>query len=279
MSQDKTKMRHWMERAIELYAAGYDQAEASEIAEKEAWASVRAVRITGEEMSYQEHVLKTEAPVTPELMDRLTKLSTIEFGLFNTLWQIYFQGGNANALKKFIFYGKHDAIDKHREKWTTQMVLRRPTRLEITNALATLCEDVKYARIVHAILGKIDEVGELCGHLFEVLFEDKELDPVNVMEESGDGLWYDGILLDAVGFDFPTTMQRNIAKLQKRYEGGFSEKAAAEENRDRAGERKALEGRPTTYAELEAQGDHTTQLQRLADDGGPNYPIIDGEIE
>jgi len=59
------------------------------------------------------------------------------------------------------------------------------------------------------------------------------------MEEVGDILWYCAIILKYTGHTFGDAMERNIAKLEKRYPDKFTEEDAV--NRDLVSERKELE--------------------------------------
>lgn len=53
--------------------------------------------------------------------------------------------------------------------------------------------------ILHASLGLVTEVGELCDHLKRVLAYGVPFDPVNVMEEAGgDTMWYAALLCDTL---------------------------------------------------------------------------------
>lgn len=94
-------------------------------------------------------------------------------------------------------------------------------------------------RLEHAAIGICTEGGELLDALKKVIFYGKELDTTNMKEEVGDILWYLAILCDALGTDFDTEMQRNIAKLKARYPQKFTSENAL--NRDLEKERKVLE--------------------------------------
>lgn len=94
-------------------------------------------------------------------------------------------------------------------------------------------------RILHAAVGLNTEQGELQDALKKHLFYGKPLDKVNLAEEMGDVFWYLAILADALGVDFETVMNKNIAKLKARYGSKFSEEKAL--NRDLETERKILE--------------------------------------
>lgn len=98
----------------------------------------------------------------------------------------------------------------------------------------------KSARLVHAALGKLTEIGEFADELKKHIFYGKPLDPVNLMEEIGDGAWYDALALDSMGgSDLDFVLEKVIAKLKKRYPEKFTEKDAL--NRDLEAERKVLE--------------------------------------
>jgi NTP pyrophosphatase (non-canonical NTP hydrolase) len=100
--------------------------------------------------------------------------------------------------------------------------------------------NMKIARLLHAILGIISEAGELADALKKHIIYGKQLDDINVMEETGDLSWYEVIALHACKFTFEEAMERNIAKLKARFGDKFTEAAALTRNLDR--ERKTLEG-------------------------------------
>ena len=94
-------------------------------------------------------------------------------------------------------------------------------------------------RVLHAAIGIATEAGELLDALKKQFYYLKIRDPVNIMEEFGDLLWYIAIGLDACGSTMEQAMERNIAKLKARYGDKFSSEAAL--NRDLDTERKTLE--------------------------------------
>lgn len=102
-------------------------------------------------------------------------------------------------------------------------------------------------RVFHAIIGKATEAGELLSALHEAVFLAMPLDLTNLAEEVADGWWYDGVLIDECGWDVEKMQQMLIAKLQKRYPEGFTEKDAQE--RDLEGEREVLDGHLSTSTE------------------------------
>lgn len=95
------------------------------------------------------------------------------------------------------------------------------------------------SRIDHAIKGLVTEAGELEDVLKKQFIYGKAIDRVNLVEEAGDILWYLALLLRTLESSFEEAMEKNVAKLKKRFPEGFSEERAL--NRDLVEERKVLE--------------------------------------
>lgn len=102
-------------------------------------------------------------------------------------------------------------------------------------------------RLLHGTTGIQTESGELADGVKRHVFYGKPLDVVNVKEEIGDLMWYVALLCNALELNLGEVMGLNIAKLQKRYPDKYTDELAAEENRDREGERKILEGENKGY--------------------------------
>ncbi len=100
--------------------------------------------------------------------------------------------------------------------------------------------DVVLSRVMHAMLGLVSEIGELADAIKKHLIYDKQLDLVNLVEESGDLDWYRALLADALGVGFEAAWEKNIAKLRARYPDRFTSERAL--TRDLDAERAALEG-------------------------------------
>lgn len=96
------------------------------------------------------------------------------------------------------------------------------------------------ARILHATIGLSTEAGELLDALKKSLYYGKELDEVNLKEETGDLFWYLAILADSLDIDFEFIMSSNIEKLKARYGDKFTSERALQ--RDLLKEREVLEG-------------------------------------
>lgn len=93
-------------------------------------------------------------------------------------------------------------------------------------------------KLVHSILGMFSESVELLEILLDYLLWDKRIDEVNLVEEFGDHNWYQNLGLKHLGVEFEETLERNIAKLAKRYPDKFNVEAAF--NRDLEAEREVL---------------------------------------
>jgi NTP pyrophosphatase (non-canonical NTP hydrolase) len=112
------------------------------------------------------------------------------------------------------------------------------TDLDDYGKMAERCQDETTLKIIHAVMGMVTEAGELMDAVKRHLIYGKSLDFVNLMEENGDSFWYQALLARASGFTFDQSMDRNIAKLLKRFPEKFNEERAL--NRDLDAEREAL---------------------------------------
>jgi len=140
-----------------------------------------------------------------------------------------------DAIKKTLFYGRDAGV---------------PAPLNESSAtLASLPDWIaedgseeaqrNAINIIHGIIGKATEAGELLEALAATAIEGGTFDGVNAVEEVGDGFWYDAILLRALGSNFGKAQRVNIAKLRARFPNAFTEYDA--NNRDLFAEREILE--------------------------------------
>lgn len=135
-----------------------------------------------------------------------------------------------DEIKKALFYGKYaPGLVEHG-------ILTNCLGLDLS-AVHPVHPDA--VDIVHGIIGKATEAGEMLEALFSALIESKPLDRVNVIEEVGDGLWYDAIILSALRTTFDESQRINIAKLRARFPEKFTTTDAID--RDISHERKVLE--------------------------------------
>ena len=176
---------------------------------------------------YMDATARTETDNYRPVLDRIT--TSRAFLVSKALFGAIRTGVFNDTVKKHIFYDRewHDTSDDEPRDWAAAV------RARLTS---------KKVRLLHHALGIVGEGGEIAELVYNHAILGKPLDKIKVMEECGDLLWYMSGMLDEIGFDFSTVMERNIAKLKARYPGKFGlEQAAAERNSE--AERAALEGR------------------------------------
>lgn len=93
--------------------------------------------------------------------------------------------------------------------------------------------------VIHAIIGLATEAGEMVEPLMSVIHGHSAIDQVNLVEESGDSLWYIAALFRRLGTTFEKVASINIAKLRERFPNKFTEFDA--NNRNLEKERETLE--------------------------------------
>lgn len=146
-------------------------------------------------------------------------LSDLYFGEFVSKSEFMLAVSNAitaleelDKLKKILFYGR-DCIDED----GAPIVEMFPKEY----SCASLADTTFKQTILHGIVGKATESGELLELLQSWLKEGGNLDVVNLREEVGDGFWYDAILTKACGFNFGEAQRINIEKLRARFPNSF----------------------------------------------------------
>ena len=156
-------------------------------------------------------------------------------------------GRRLDALKKRYFYGKGAEGMSTVVPASTFNVQEGLDRAGISGDL------------FHGILGNATESSELIEALLGPLTSRGAdlLDPVNIKEEIGDGLWYLQTAATSIGCTLEECALANAAKLAARYPDRFTEDAAI--NRDLTAERKILEGSATSSSRDTETADHATE--------------------
>lgn len=81
--------------------------------------------------------------------------------------------------------------------------------------------------LLHACMGMAGEAGETVDLVKKSMFYGKPLDRDKLIKEAGDQLWYiAGPFCRAMGITFEQLAAVNVAKLQERYQGTYTDKAA-----------------------------------------------------
>lgn len=154
---------------------------------------------------------------------------------------LYFVGTIAEAIealnrldeiKKTLFYGRDCGVPAPE--------VGAPTLANLPAWISDHPEhDAAAVNVIHAIIGKATEAGELLEALHATAYRGETFDVANAGEEIGDGFWYDALLARACGLTFDGIQRTNIAKLRHRFPDHFTEYDA--NNRDLFGERRILE--------------------------------------
>jgi NTP pyrophosphatase (non-canonical NTP hydrolase) len=165
--------------------------------------------------------------------ERLADPRTIEI-IERTINDIVKAGVEADLIKKWVFYNK--TIDSDTSNVPEGMLADW-----MVNQARDNFDNHETVRIFHAILGMVTEAAELMEMLRDHIFSGMPIDMQNLIEETGDSLWYHALIAKACGFaTFDEFMASNKAKLTKRYGTTWNQEGAL--NRDTAAEMEALEG-------------------------------------
>jgi len=87
----------------------------------------------------------------------------------------------------------------------------------------------------HAMLGMMDELGELAKHWKAHLYYDEPFDHAYVRKELGDKMWFLQRAATAAGLTMEEVARGNVDKLRQRYPSKFSTTAALARADERAG--------------------------------------------
>lgn len=104
--------------------------------------------------------------------------------------------------------------------------------------------------LIHAVMGIVGEAGELLDAVKKFVIYDKPLDLQNVIEEMGDLEFYMEQLRQRLVIPREVTLQANMEKLAKRYNGMKYSDQAAHKRADKV-ERKHFPGEPSELTEEE----------------------------
>lgn len=117
-------------------------------------------------------------------------------------------------------------------------VLRFESNTEIfqREARRSLRDDLPYeATCSNMCMGLAGEIGEVIDIMKKHIYQGKELDITDVIEEVGDVLWYIANFCNVNNITMDECMESNIKKLRKRFPNGFTIKDA-NERKDKMGE-------------------------------------------
>lgn len=216
--------------------------------------------------TYADLAHRTEAMPDNEMVLRLCRVIDQMMDMFTEITRLADQ---FDMLKKYVFYNKMPVGEHFRKNFPPIDFTGKANLNVLTRTLEPhggFAPDDLYiiTRLVHGVVGTITEAGELGDGLHKLLTRFGNADVKasdesyriarNLLEESGDGLWYQPIICSAITdflnhplfgsnqnvmFTFGSVADGNIAKLKRRYPVKFAEQEAV--NRDTDAEMVALE--------------------------------------
>lgn len=102
-----------------------------------------------------------------------------------------------------------------------------------------LTKDLGYdMNMIHAALGATSEAGEFADAIKAHIVYGREVDEINLVEEAGDAIFFLMIGMHQLGYNIQDVLKANMAKLNARYQEGYSDAAA--NNRKKEFEREAI---------------------------------------
>lgn len=181
---------------------------------------------------YRTEVLKTES-----------KPAELNFGPATLITALRMAAAAADVLdqvKRAIYYGREIDQEKARKALVSARDLADalvfpilesqyrsrgdavwyPVQLQPEGSTVLTPEKVDL-RLLHAGIGRFTESGEFLEALIPML-TGGTVDKLNLLEEIGDGAWYDEIGLDALGYDREQCNFVNIKKLNDKKTGRYS---------------------------------------------------------
>jgi NTP pyrophosphatase (non-canonical NTP hydrolase) len=151
--------------------------------------------------------------------------SDVKAALEDTISDFLEVATRLDMLKKVVYYGK--------DKSVLGDGLRAGDTAGYDRELT-----LKEQKLLHAAIGIATESGEILEQVHNSLKAGREVDSVNISEESSDVMWYYAIFGRELKLDFHQGLRNNIDKLRKRFGAKFNTDGAL--NRDLDAERKEL---------------------------------------
>ena len=94
-------------------------------------------------------------------------------------------------------------------------------------AMVTLNSELsKKEMLINGVMGMNGESGEVIDLVKKHLFHGHDLDKEKLVKELGDVLWYIAEVCTSLDVSLAEVMEKNIEKLSKRYQNGFSKEAS-----------------------------------------------------
>lgn len=141
-------------------------------------------------------------------------------------------GKVVDQVKKSIFYDKPVPEDLIFD-------LIHCSKLTDLEGVKSRWDDHELIRLFHAVIGIAGEAAEMMEALYAYIYMGQEISMTNIIEETGDSLWYHALIAKWAKFNtLDEFMASNKAKLTKRYGTKWNQEGAL--NRDTEAEMEAL---------------------------------------
>ena len=170
-------------------------------------------------MNYSEFVrsrFKSGEKIAAEMTPHKARILEVESYVFVA------QSGLLDVAKKYAIYNKQNDATK------------RAISPQGQEKFANFKPTPSQCELLHAAIGIAGEAGELLDAVRKHVFDGHDLDVGNCIEEMGDLAFFFQAMLHALGVERAYIEAMNQSKLSKRYELGYSDKAA-QDRADKAG--------------------------------------------
>lgn len=188
----------------------------------------------------------TEAPITDAVRERLNSRGQEFKSLVERMIHL---GRVTDVFKKQSFYGKppkEKAFEFSENPYVPHVAGFGAEGENPATSLPKTEEQKEVERryleqavLVHMMVGKMTEVGEMLERLYAYIFKGEDLDIVGIKEEVGDDDFYTAGICRTLGVTLMDIQYANVEKLKERFPDNFTEDAA--NNRNLEKERELLE--------------------------------------
>lgn len=162
-------------------------------------------------MTYQQEAMRTASPLEADPEDY------IDLGCLVRALEV---GLKAKVLKAHLYYENWDENYRDRVVAEVQEHIGDTSKLgkKIYGVIVCKRNELTVSDpCLHALLGMIDEVGELVEEVFAAYTRGKDIDKDALCEELGDLEWFMSLMRQDAGLTQEEVQQANIRKLKARY--------------------------------------------------------------
>lgn len=151
------------------------------------------------------------------------------------LTEVRLTGSDLGKIKKTIIYGKELDIDNLSPHTVSFLN-------EFKDEDSTLQLNPTQAELLHGLVGKVEEASEAMEIFCNHIFEGEDLNVMDLVEECGDGYWFDMLVCRTLGVRPEDIMEGIISKLDER-NGGAKYNQQRVIYRNKSKEKKVFRGK------------------------------------